>query len=106
MSSKKVYATGFQRIMDCPAGRRILAQNRNQPPRLTPPTDGAIDWTAPPIEPAEWTPPPAPCTLCGEQTTTGWLDCTCPGAEQGGHQTNECGSCGTIVYTTRHSPQN
>lgn len=104
--SRKTYATGFERIFDCPAGRRILTQTRTQPARITAPSDGAIDWTAPhTLEPSDWTPPPPSCSLCGEQTRVGWIDCSCPGAEEGGHVTNDCPSCSTTTYTTRHTEE-
>lgn len=53
-------------------------------------------------------PGPASCPHCGNQPgdgriIVGWLPCSCPGAENGGHRSYECTRCGTRTYTTRHT---
>ncbi|WP_153505893.1 hypothetical protein [Cumulibacter manganitolerans] len=104
----QTYPRGFERIYDCPAGRRILRMTRHQPARITRASDGAIDWTAPHSEldqPAgRRGPPTAACPEYASPTTSaGRVDCDCPGAENGGDRTEHCQACGTTVYTTRHT---
>ena len=103
----QTYPRGFERIYDCPAGRRILRMTRHQAARTTRANGGAVDWSATHRELDElagsWRPPAATCPECAGPTTAGWADCGCPGAENGGHRTEHCEACGATVYTTRHT---
>ncbi|WP_153505355.1 hypothetical protein [Cumulibacter manganitolerans] len=103
----QTYPRGFERIYDCPAGRRILRMTRHQPPRITRASDGAVDWAAPHSDPdllsRSWRPPAGACRECASPITAGWVDCDCPGAENGGHRTEHCEACNTRGYTARHT---